>query len=77
MTFEETANEEERWVMLGKVPNYLGVSHRVVERLVREGQIKPVKDPLDHRRKLVCRSELDKLKRRSLSPKRGINSDSE
>jgi predicted site-specific integrase-resolvase len=46
MTFEETADEEERWVMLGEVPNYLGVSHRVVERLVREGQIKPVKDPL-------------------------------
>jgi len=71
MTLEETADEEEKWVMLGEVPNYLGVSHRVVERLVREGQIKPVKDPLDHRRKLVRRRELDELKRRSLGPRGG------
>jgi hypothetical protein len=71
MTFEETADEEERWVILGEVPNYLGVSHRVVERLVREGQIKPLKDPLDHRRKLVRVRELDELKRRSLGPTGG------
>lgn len=57
--------------MLGEVPNYLGVSHRVVERLVREGQIKPVKDPLDNRRKLVRMHELDEIKRRSLGPKSG------
>lgn len=71
MTFDETADEGERWVMLGEVPNYLGVSHRVVERLVREGQIKPVKDPLDNRRKLVRARELDELKRWSLGPKGG------
>lgn len=59
--------------MLREVPDYLGVSHRVVERLVSEGQIKPIKDPLDHRRKLVYRRELDKLKQWLMGLKGGIN----
>lgn len=46
---------------------YLGVSQRVVERLVRQGQIKAVRDPLDNRRKLVSARELDELKQRSLA----------
>ena len=50
----------------GDVAKYLGVSWRVVERLVREGTIKPTRDPLDHRRKLVSTKQLDRLKRDSL-----------
>ena len=54
-------------IRLGEVPAYLGVSSRVVERLLREGAIKPVRDPLDHRRKLVSVEQLDRLKKESLA----------
>jgi DNA-binding MarR family transcriptional regulator len=53
-------------IKLGDVGKYLGVSWRVVERLVKEGTIKPARDPLDHRRKLVSTEQLDRLKRDSL-----------
>jgi predicted site-specific integrase-resolvase len=54
-------------IKLGDVGSYLGVSWRVVQRLVREGTIRPTRDPLDHRRKLVSTKELDGLKRASLN----------
>jgi hypothetical protein len=53
-------------IKLGDVAEYLGVSHRVIERLVKEGTIKPTRDPLDHRRKLVSTKQLDRLKQGSL-----------
>ncbi len=52
---------------MSEVAAYLGVSQRVVDRLVRQGQIKAVRDPLDNRRKLVSIRELDELKRQSLA----------
>ena len=53
----------------GDIGNYLGVGWRVVARLLKEGKIKTVCDPLDHRRKLVSTKELDELKRTSLGQK--------
>lgn len=53
-------------IKIGDVAKYLGVSWRVVERLVKEGTIKPTIDPLDHRRKLVSTKDLDQLKQASL-----------
>lgn len=53
-------------IKLGDVGNYLGVGWRVVGRLLKEGKIKPVQDPLDNRRKLVRTSDLDRLKQTSL-----------
>ena len=50
----------------GDIGNYLGVGWRVVARLLKEGKIKPVQEPLDHRRKLVRTSDLDRLKQTSL-----------
>ena len=50
----------------GDIGNYLGVGWRVVARLLKEGKIKTVQDPLDHRRKLVSTKDLDELKRTSL-----------
>jgi hypothetical protein len=50
----------------GDIGNYLGVGWRVVARLLKEGKIKLVQDPLDHRRKLVSTKDLDELKRTSL-----------
>ena len=52
---------------MSEVAAYLGVSQRVVDRLVRQGQIKAVRDPLDNRRKLVSIRELDELKQQSLA----------
>lgn len=60
---------------MSEVAAYLGVSQRVVERLVRQGQIKSVRDPLDNRRKLVSVRELDELKRQSLSQGRTSEED--
>ena len=56
-------------IKLGDVPSYLGVGWRVVGRLLKEGKIKTMRDPLDHRRKLVSTKDLDLLKQTSL--KRG------
>lgn len=53
-------------IKLGDVGEYLGVGWRVVGRLVRDGTIKPTTDPLDHRRKLVSKKQLDRLKHSSL-----------
>jgi hypothetical protein len=50
----------------GDVGKYLGVGWRVVGRLFKEGKIKTIQDPLDHRRKLVRTSDLDRLKQTSL-----------
>ena len=50
----------------GDIGKYLGVGWRVVARLLKEGKIKPVQDPLDHRRKLVSTRDLDRLKKISL-----------
>ena len=50
----------------GDIGKYLGVGWRVVARLLKEGKIKTIQDPLDHRRKLVRTSDLDRLKQTSL-----------
>jgi hypothetical protein len=46
----------------GDIGKYLGVGWRVVARLLQEDKIKTVRDPLDHRRKLVRTSDLNRLK---------------
>jgi hypothetical protein len=51
-----------RLIKVGDVGPYLGVGWRVVGRLFKEGMIKTTRDPLDHRRKLVRTSDLDRLK---------------
>lgn len=50
----------------GDIGKYLGVGWRVVARLLKEGKIKLVQDPLDNRRKLVSTKDLDELKHTSL-----------
>jgi hypothetical protein len=50
----------------GDIGKYLGVGWRVVARLLKEGKIKLVQDPLDNRRKLASTKDLDELKRTSL-----------
>lgn len=53
-------------IKLGDVGSYLGVGWRVMGKLLKEGRIKPIRDPLDHRRKLVSTADLDRLKQTSL-----------
>jgi hypothetical protein len=59
------AMAEEKRIKLSDVPRYLGVGWRVAGRLLREGQIKPLRDPLDGRRKTVSIRDLDRLKQMS------------
>jgi hypothetical protein len=59
-------SNKEKKIKIGEVGAYLGVSWRVVERLVKSGTITYERDPLDHRCKLVKTSDLDRLKTASL-----------
>lgn len=45
--------------------DYLGVSHSKMWRLISSGKLPARKDPLDERRKLVKKSDLQKLKEES------------
>src|SRR5690242_15743921 len=44
----------------------LGVSRRKMDQLIADGELHTQQDPLDHRRKLILRSEVDALLRRSV-----------
>lgn len=62
---KKTSPTADRWIKRSDVAQYLGIGWRVVERLLREGKIKTIRDPLDHRRKMVSVEDLDRLKQRS------------
>jgi excisionase family DNA binding protein len=53
------ANELE----LGKAAEYLNVSRRKLWQLARDGMIKFTTSPLDRRKKLFKKSDLEKLRR--------------
>lgn len=61
----DSLDEETRKITLSEVAAYLGVGRRVVSRLVKGGQLKIYKDPLDDRRKLISVKQLDQLRRES------------
>ncbi len=66
MTYNKKASSaRDKWIKRSDVAQYLGIGWRVVERLLREGKIKTVRDPLDHRRKMVSAEDLDRLKQMS------------
>lgn len=44
---------------------YLGVSRNKLWKFIKSGQLKSRKDPLDERRKLLKKSDLQKLKEMS------------
>ena len=46
---------------------YLGVSHRKITQMAKNGEIKFTIDPLDKRRKLVKLADLKQLKHASLN----------
>lgn len=64
--------EERRKVKRGDIASYLGVGWRVVNRLIRDGQIELEPDPLDGRRKLADCAKLDRLKEASLGNGFGV-----
>lgn len=72
MTVKDQTDQTVKKIKMSDVPSYLNVSHRVVERLVREGTIEWTPDPLDGRRRLVSIELLDKLKVSSVN---GVNSE--
>lgn len=65
-TSAHVSSSSDRKIKIGDVGKYLGVGWRVVRRLLREGKIKPINDPLDNRRKLVSTKDLDELKDASM-----------
>lgn len=81
-TVDDRAGEDDRRlplnkhqkIKLGEVQAYLGIGHRTMRRLLRDGRIKPVVDPLDNRRKLVSTQDLDHLKHETLASARGSRS---
>ena len=42
---KRTTSKAEKRISMSEVGAYLGVSQRVVDRLVRQGQIKSIRDP--------------------------------
>lgn len=57
---------DKKWpevMMLGQACKYLGVSHAKITKLVHGGVLKYSHSELDHRVKLVKKSDLDALKR--------------
>lgn len=53
-------------MMLGQACEYLGVSHTKITKLVHRGVLKFSYSELDHRVKLVKKSDLDEIRRKSL-----------
>lgn len=47
---------------LSQSADYLGISAVTMRSRVRNGEIKTVTDPADHRQKLISKKELDRLK---------------
>lgn len=56
----------ERKMNLKEAARYLGVSHRKVGQMVKDGELEFKFDPLDRRRKLVRVNDLDALKQASI-----------
>ena len=52
----------EQLLTLGEAASYIGVSLKTMTGLVRDGTVKANKDPIDKRKKLVKKSEIDRLK---------------
>ena len=50
---------------VGQVQKLLGISRRTLTRLIASGELHTQPDPLDQRRKLIRRSEIDALLERS------------
>jgi hypothetical protein len=65
---KSSSSDSERKMHLKEAAGYLGVSHRKMGQLVKEGLESQI-DPLDKRRKLVQVKDLDKLKQASVNRK--------
>jgi hypothetical protein len=64
---DQTAGGDETWPEKMKVSlarHFLGVSHAKITSLINSGVLRCETDPLDHRVKLIRRSDLEELVRR-------------
>jgi len=55
---------EQTLITVGEARDILGVSNHTVARLVKEGHLKTVDNPLDRRQKLVALAEVEALAQR-------------
>ena len=50
------------YMTMTEARQYLGISKTKIWRLVKEGKLATYKDPLDKRKRLVLKSDIEKLK---------------
>ena len=55
---------EQTLITVGEARDILGVSNHTVARLVKEGRLKTIENPLDRRQKLVVLAEVEALAQR-------------
>jgi hypothetical protein len=66
--YQRDEEQSEEWpakMRMSLAHKFLGVSHAKLTSLVQTGVIPHEKDPLDHRVKLVRKSDLERLRRES------------
>lgn len=68
----EENKENEEYMTVGEARDLLGISKPIIARLIREGELTVILDPLNRRVKLIKRSEVEALKARSYSTKKAL-----
>jgi hypothetical protein len=59
---KSSSSDNERKINLKAAASYLGISHRKMGQLLKEGALEYTVDPLDHRQKLVNMKAVELLK---------------
>ena len=54
----------EEYMTVGEAREYLGISRGKMAKLLKEGKLQAIEDPLDSRAKLIKKEDVDKLKLR-------------
>jgi hypothetical protein len=62
---KSSSSDSERKINLKAAAKYLGVSHRKMGQLLKQGALEYTVDPLDHRQKLVSMKAVEILKQSS------------
>ena len=58
------------YLSINEAKEYLGISRTALWRLLKKGILATFSDPLDRRKRLIRRDDLDKLRQPQLRPKR-------
>ena len=61
----DQSDQPDRLMTTGEAREYLNISRAKMAKLIRDGVLKTEDDPLDERIKLIRKSDLDALRKRS------------